>query len=47
MNDRSWIVNDHNDRLRIGRGLLWSVFVQPIEPRAIVSQDLCNWTPTI
>jgi len=22
-NDRSWIVNDHNDRFRINRGLLW------------------------
>lgn len=25
--DRSWIVNDHNNRFRIDRGLLWSVFV--------------------
>ena len=41
MNDRSWIVNDHNDRFHIDGDLLLSVFVQSIEPRVIVFQYLC------
>lgn len=35
-----------NDRSRINRGLLLSVFVQAIEPQAVVFQHLCNRRPS-
>lgn len=36
-----------NDRFRIDPGVLWPVFVQSFEPRAVAFQLLCIWRPSI